>query len=178
MRFFGLRLLVQTFRFGTFMRLYFYPPGLLCARGEKDFFPIFFFIKIFKFSKKNFFPKKVFLQKKIFFFQNSLKKSFLFQITLEKKNKFFYNFSCKTCHSLNLSAYCIPFNKNRKIDLSRIKKSSLNTVLFHRAVIEGSPPTCHFTSFLRGLRSRRNSGETQQLDHSQGLSQSSEVNNR
>ena len=51
--------------------------------------------------------------------------------------------------------------------------SSLNTAC--SAVVDGSPPTCHFTSFLRGARSRRNSGETQQLDHTQGLSQSSEV---
>ena len=48
----------------------------------------------------------------------------------------------------------------------------------HNAVIEDSPPTCHFTSFVRGLRSQRNSGETQQLDHTQGLSLSSEVNDR
>ena len=56
-----------------------------------------------------------------------------------------------------------------KIDERHTKKSSFN--IAHRAVIEGSPLTCHFTSFLRGLRSRRNSGETQQLDLTQGLSQ-------
>ena len=69
-----------------------------------------------------------------------------------------------------------PSIKIKIIDERRIKESSLSTA--HSAVVEGSPPTCHFTSFLRGLRSRRNSGETQQLDHTPRLSQSSEVNNR
>ena len=55
-------------------------------------------------------------------------------------------------------------------------KSSLNTA--QCAVVDGSPSTCHFTLFKRGLRPQRNSGETQQLDHTQGLSQSSEVNDR
>ena len=50
--------------------------------------------------------------------------------------------------------------------------SSLYTA--HSAVGEGSPTICHFTSFLRGLRSQRNFDDTQQLDHTQGLSQSSE----
>ena len=57
-----------------------------------------------------------------------------------------------------------------------MKKSSLNTA--HRAVVGGSPPTCHFASFLKGLRSRRNSGETQQLDHTQDMSKSSEAKDR
>ena len=39
-----------------------------------------------------------------------------------------------------------------------------------------SPPTYHYISYFRGLRLRRNSGETQRLDRNQGLSQSSEVN--
>ena len=69
-----------------------------------------------------------------------------------------------------------PSIKKKKLDERHITNSFLNTA--HSAVAEGSPPTCHFTPFLRGLRSRRNSGETEQLDHTQGLSQSSDVNNR
>ena len=92
----------------------------------------------------------------------------------------FDNCSCKIFQASAIVQiyhfHCLLFNKNKNIDERRIKKSSFNTA--HSAVVEGSSPLFHFSSFLRGLRSGRNSGETQQLDHTQGLSQSSEVNDR
>ena len=144
------------------------------APEVKQFFFNCFKIKKKNFSQKSFSPKK----KKIFFevfFPKKLKKSFCFKSFFS----FFNNFLCKTFYTSVIlqiyHAHCNPFNKNTKIDERRIK-SSLNTA--HSAVAESSPSTFHSTSFSRGLRSRRNSGETQQLDHTQGLNQSSEVNDR
>ena len=70
---------------GTFMRLDFYAPRLLGARGKKNFFQKIFqkFQKKFSFKKKIFFfQKKFFFQEKDFFFT---KTSFFFH-----KNIFFF----------------------------------------------------------------------------------------
>ena len=78
---------------GTFMRLDFYAPRLLGARGKKIFSKkIFFQKKIFFFSKKSFFFKK-----KIFFHKNKFfsEKKFFFSkkhFFSTKKTFFFPNF--------------------------------------------------------------------------------------
>ena len=95
-------------------------------------------------GEKNFFPKK-----------------FLFQITVSFFLKLFFTVFMSTFHTSAIvkiyQAHCIPFNKN--IDERRIKKSSLNTA--RSAVVKVSLLNCHFTSFLKGLKSQKNSGETQ-----------------
>ena len=90
------------------------------------------------FSIKNFFSEKKFFRKKL-------------------SKKFFVSNSHAKLHASAIvyiyHAHCIPFNKIKKIDKKRIKQSFLNTA--HSAVVEDFPPTCHVSSFLKGLSSVR-----------------------
>ena len=89
---------------GTFMRLDFYAPRLLGARGKKIFFQIFqkFFQKNFFFPKKFFFQEKdlfsqkqVFFQKSTFFYKKCLSSQIFFFLSndsLFSNKNFFQHF--------------------------------------------------------------------------------------
>ena len=116
----------------TNKRRNYYAPGLLCTRGEKFFSKLFFQKQVsFNFQKKFLFQKKFFSKQVPKKFQKEVQKIFLFHITVFFCKEFFYNFSSKTFHASAIvsiyHAHSIPFNKNKKINGRRIKKSSLNT---------------------------------------------------